>query len=161
MMMDLGTKLEGLAGEPAVQFTRHRDAMLVLDRLEEIAFDRAVCTWRVPKSHPLFGTPQGVPAYVGIECMAQCVAVHAGALASMDGHAPPLGLLLGTRLFRASEDFLREGVKYHITCRELVRDSQGLASFDCEIRKANSTIAACRLTVFEYQQGSRLDESDA
>lgn len=161
MSTEPGARLDKLAGTPAERFTHHRDAMLLLDRLEAMAVDRAVCTWRVPKSHPLFGTPQGVPAYVGIECMAQCVAVHAGALASLDGHGPPLGLLLGTRKFKASEDFLRAGVKYHITCRELVRDSQGLASFDCSIRRDNSTIAACRLTVYQYQQGARFDELDA
>lgn len=161
MSTGLGARLDELAGTPAERFTRHRDAMLLLDRLEEMAFDRAVCTWRVPKNHPLFGTPQGVPVYVGIECMAQCVAVHAGALASLDGHGPPLGLLLGTRLFRASEDFLSEAVKYHVTCRELVRDGQGLASFDCSIERDNSTITVCRLTVYQFQQGARFDEYDA
>lgn len=158
MSTEPGARLDELAGTPAERFTRHRDAMLVLDRLEEMAVDRAVCTWRVPKNHALFGTPQGVPIYVGIECMAQCVAVHAGALASLDGHGPPLGLLLGTRKFKASEDFLREGVKYHVACHELVRDGQGLASFDCSIARDHSTISACRLTVYEFKQGAQFDE---
>ncbi|MDX1718325.1 MAG: TSUP family transporter, partial [Anderseniella sp.] len=43
-----------------------------------------------------------IPAYIGIETMAQCIAVHAGARARVRGFGPPLGFLLGTRLFSSS-----------------------------------------------------------
>jgi predicted hotdog family 3-hydroxylacyl-ACP dehydratase len=133
--------------------------MLLLDQLVEASAQHAICTWRVPDEHPIFGTSQGVPSYVGIECMAQCIAVLGGAKASLDGFGPPLGLLLGTRRFEAGGSHLKCGVEYHVSCLELVRDSQGLASFDCEIRSKNSIVAACRLAVFERLPGSKPFES--
>lgn len=150
--------LDQLQGQPAGRFTRHRDAMLLLETLTEVSGEHAVCTWRPPTSHTVLNDGKGFPAYIAIECMAQCVAVHAGALASLKGLGPPLGLLLGTRSFKATETHLEAGVEYRVRCRELLRDPQGLASFDCNIRKGDIEVAACHLAVYQFAPGTEPDD---
>lgn len=151
--------MNDLAGQPAARFVRHRDSMLLLDRLLEMSPEHAVCSWRVPDSHPIFGASEEIPGYVAIECMAQCVAVHAGAMAALKNQGPPLGLLLGTRQFSATQTHLDRGSDFLVKCRELLRDTQGMASFECEIRKHDFVVAKSRLAVFEYLAGTESDES--
>ena len=109
---------------------------------------------------PSISDQDGIPSYLAMECMAQCIAVLAGARARLDGLAPPLGLLLGTRSFKAEASHLISGVDYRVSCRELIRDSQGLASFDCSMASGGATVAACRLIVFELQRGAVLDDQN-
>jgi len=97
-----------------------------------------------------------VPAYVGIEFMAQCVAVHAGARARVHGLGPPLGFLLGTRHFKAKTKHFELGASYQTTCKELIRDSSGLGSYECNIRFQDGTVAEARLVVLEKEQGQEL-----
>ena len=152
------TSMESLVGESAARFTRHRDEMLLLDHLLELSQEHAICEWQAPEHHPIFSQDGAIPAYVAIECMAQCVAVHAGAISSLNGLGPPLGLLLGTRKFRAAHSHLQRGAKYHVGCHELLRNAQGLASFACDIRSEDFEVASCQLAVFEYMAGKELND---
>ena len=148
-----------LAGLPAAEFILHRDPVLLLDFLEEAGPQHAVCTWQVPESGLFHEGELGVPSYVGLECMAQCVAAHAGARARIDGRGPPLGLLLGTRQFRSTDSHLAAERKDHIACRERIRDEQGLASYDCTMTQAGYLVAECRITVLERIRGADSVES--
>lgn len=151
--------MKHLVGQPAARFTRHRGSMLLLDKLLEISAEHSVCSWSVPVSHPIFGMKEGIPAYVAIECMAQCVAVHAGAISLLKNQGPPLGLLLGTRQFRATQTHFESGIEYRVTCHELLRDTQGMASFGCGIGSGDEVFASCQLVVFEHLAGTEQDES--
>jgi predicted hotdog family 3-hydroxylacyl-ACP dehydratase len=150
----------GLAGSSAGEFIRHTDRMLLLDRLVEAGPNHAVCSWHPPEHLPWLQDSWGIPAYVAIECMAQCVAVLAGAKARLNGFAPPLGLLLGTRHFEAQVSHLNFGVEYYVTCREIVRDGRGVASFECAVNTEDTTVAACRLTVFEQERGVEVEDAN-
>ena len=141
--------LEGLAGSPASRFVLHREPMLFLDRLAAIGAQFAECEWQVREDFPLVVPGRGVPAYAGIEYMAQCVAVHSGARASVRGQAPPLGLLLGTRNYECSVPYFAVGGHFRSVCTEQVRDSQGMGSFACRIEAEGKTIAEASLAVFE------------
>ena len=141
-------ELRKFIGHPASEFVLHRDPMLLLDKLVDIGHDFACCEWLEGPSE--FADQEGrVPAYVGIERMAQCIAVHAGARAKAQGLPPPLGFLLGTRLFRSSVAYFEPGLKYTAFCRELVRDFNGMGSFACELKLDNRCIATANLTVVE------------
>ncbi len=47
----------------------------------------------------LFATDDGVPGWIGIEYMAQCIAAHAGRQARAQGGVPEIGYLVGTRTY--------------------------------------------------------------
>lgn len=141
--------LEQLAGSPASLFVLHRAPMLFLDRLTAIGAEFAECEWEVREDFPLVVPGHGVPAYAGIEYMAQCVAVHSGARASVRGLEPPLGLLLGTRNYECAVPYFEVGDRFRAACEELVRDSQGMGSFACRIESEGTVIAKANLAVFE------------
>jgi predicted hotdog family 3-hydroxylacyl-ACP dehydratase len=146
---EFNAALEQLAGSPASLFVLHREPMLFLDRLTAIGVEFAECEWEVREDFPLVVPGRGVPAYAGIEYMAQCVAVHSGARASVRGLEPPLGLLLGTRNYECLVPYFGVGGRYKAACEELVRDSQGMGSFACRIEAEGTIIAKANLAVFE------------
>jgi predicted hotdog family 3-hydroxylacyl-ACP dehydratase len=151
-------ELRALVGMPASTFVLHREPMLFLDRLIDIGADFATCEWRVDADFELVVPGLGVPGYTGVEFMAQCIAVHAGARARINGFVPPVGYLLGTRHYKCSVAWFDLGVTYQSTCQELIRDSQGMGSFACRILADGESIAEANLAVLERPQEIRLDE---
>lgn len=147
--VDFLSKLRQLNGRPAAEFVLHREPMLLLDRLIDIGPDFAVCEWKVCDKVALIVPGVGVPSYAGVEYMAQCVAVHAGACASARGLPTPLGFLLGTRHYRAIIRYFEPGITYRATCRELIRSDQGMASFECSILLDDKILAEGRLAVLQ------------
>lgn len=146
---DFLSKLRQLNGRPASEFVLHREPMLLLDRLIDIGPDFAVCEWKVCDKVALIVPGVGVPSYAGVEYMAQCVAVHAGACASARGLPTRLGFLLGTRHYRATIRYFELGITYQVTCRELIRSDQGMASFECSILLDDRILAEGRLAVLQ------------
>jgi predicted hotdog family 3-hydroxylacyl-ACP dehydratase len=127
--------------------------MLLLDRLVDIGPDFAVCEWQVSDSN-IFASPDlGVPAYIGVEYMAQCIAVLAGARARAKNQQVPLGYLLGTRSFRSSITYFPVGLRYQVVCRELIHNGFGMRSYECEITQRGGPVAQARLNVLEAPQG--------
>lgn len=145
--------LRQFAGMPAAHFLLHRAPLLLLDRLVEPGIEQTVCEWRVQDSDPFMTPGQGVPAYVGVEYMAQCIAVHAGVRARARGFGPPLGFLLGTRHYRSSIAHMSAGLTYRATCRELISDDNGMGSYECEILFDNERVAEGRLAVLQKEEG--------
>jgi predicted hotdog family 3-hydroxylacyl-ACP dehydratase len=155
--IEFSKQLKQLAGMPAAEFVLHREPMLLLDRLVDVEPGYALCEWRVLDSSPFAVPGCGVPAYIGIEYMAQGIAVYAGARARVHGLLPPLGFLLGTRHYQTTTQFFQLGVTYRLACRELIRDAEGMGSYDCRILHHDKSVAEGRLTVLEKQQGERID----
>jgi predicted hotdog family 3-hydroxylacyl-ACP dehydratase len=143
----------GFAGQPAARFLYHEPPMALLDRVLEVGPDSAVCSCVVNESNPFYWAPRGVPSWVGIEFMAQCIAVSAGARAVLAQRPLPVGLLLGTMTFHSRIDRFDATAVYVAHCRNLVKDDQGLGAFDCAISLGDETIATARLTVKELTEG--------
>jgi len=138
-------------------FLRHRESMLLLDRVLSVEPEFGACEWRISPSNRFMIEGLGVPSYVGIEYMAQCIAVHAGARARVKGDPPPLGFLLGTRQYEARLPYFVEGVTYQATCRQLIRSADGMGSFECRITQGERILAEARLAVLEKTDGMMLD----
>jgi len=149
--------LQDCVGMPAMEFVKHREPMLLLDTVVECEGERTVCEWRVNSGDSFVEVGQGVPAYVGVEFMAQCVAVHAGARARVVGLGPPLGFLLGTRHFTASVTHFEVGETYRATCEELIRDDSGMGSYECSVLHGEIVVATARIAVLEKERGSKIE----
>lgn len=154
---EFSNQLQQLAGMPASGFVLHRRPMLVLDHLVEIGFAYAICEWHVSGNNGFLVPDRGVPSYTGVEYMAQCIAVYAGACGRINGFEPQPGLLLGTRHYSADVRYFEVGITYQIECRELVRTDDGMASFDCKISLDGENIAKGRLNVLQMQEGNISD----
>jgi predicted hotdog family 3-hydroxylacyl-ACP dehydratase len=154
-MFESDVKVDPLqfAGKAVSEFLVHRPPMLLLERIVEAGEIQTLCEWRVGDATEFLVPERGVPAYVGIEYMAQCVAVHAGIRSRIKGMGPPLGFLLGTRHFRAQVEYFLPGQTYRASCRELIHDENGIGSYQCGVLLDDDVIAEGRLAVLEKERG--------
>ena len=131
----------------------HRGAMNLLDGVEHCEEHAIVAYLRVP-ADGLFVADGGVPAWVGIEYMAQAVAAWSGARSRAAGGSPRIGYLLGSRRYEAHVPAFESGadLRVHAQC-ELMGDN-GLGMFDCRITQGERVLASGRLSVFEPPQNT-------
>jgi predicted hotdog family 3-hydroxylacyl-ACP dehydratase len=90
-----------------------------------------------------------MPAWIGIELMAQAVAAHVGLRGWLAGTPPKPGVLLGSRAYRASASSVPAGTRLQVSARTSYMDESGFAAYDCAIRTAERRVAEATLKVFE------------
>jgi predicted hotdog family 3-hydroxylacyl-ACP dehydratase len=126
----------------------HRPPMLLLSRLLAADGDCLQAEAQVDANGP-FGNGLQVPAWVGIEYMAQAVAAWAGLRSLRAGGGARLGFLLGTRRYRANVAAFEHGQCLQVEVRcELLGDN-GLGAFSCRLVEAAATLAEAQLSVYE------------
>jgi predicted hotdog family 3-hydroxylacyl-ACP dehydratase len=137
-------------GNPALDaWIPHRGAMRLLDRIVEVDAETAVAEVRVPFDG-LFTQDGQVPAWVGIEYMAQTISAWAaGRQREHGGEGPKLGLLLGSRRYVAQRGGFPCGAVLRIATRCEIMGDNGLGMFDCRIEMDGQEVATATLSVFE------------
>jgi len=133
---------------PIEAYIPHRGAMRFIDRLVEHDAESVVVEAQVPFDG-LFLEAAGMPAWVGIEYMAQAIAAWAGAQAQARGEMPKLGFLLGTRHFTCTRGHFAHGLLLRIEARREVMGDNGLGVFACRISDRGEELAAALVSVFE------------
>lgn len=129
--------------------------MLLLQRLLA-ADDETVLAEVDITPDALFAQADGVPAWVGVEYMAQAVAAWAGVRAQRAGGKPRLGFLLGTRRYQAQVPLFSHGSTLQVQVRcELMADN-GLGQFDCQIMSSGQLLCQARLSVFEPEDAGEV-----
>jgi len=117
---------------PIGELLPHGPEMTLIDRLVECSPQRAVATVTIERGSRFFAAPDGVPAWVGIEYMAQTIAARAGYEARLRGQPPAIGFLLGTRAYRSEVGAFPLGAALTISVQPLVADAK-LGAFQCSI----------------------------
>jgi len=111
----------------------HARRMLLLDRVLEHGPEHTVCAVDVAGSG-LFQDAEGcVPAWVGIEYLAQCMAVYGSLVAWAAGRPPRLGPFIGGRRVKLRVDRFQPGQELRVSVRHL-RGDRGLVAFDARIQ---------------------------
>ena len=131
----------------------HRGAMNLLETVEHCDDESIVARVRVP-DQGLFVGADGVPAWVGIEYMAQAVAAWSGARARGDGGSPRIGYLLGSRRYEATVAAFAAGAELQVFAQCELMGDNGLGLFDCRITQDGRVLASGRLSVFEPPKNS-------
>lgn len=126
----------------------HRGAMRLVDRLLAHDAESVVVETRVPVDG-LFVEAAGMPAWVGIEYMAQAIAAWAGANACDRGEAPKLGFLLGTRKYTCTQGHFPCGATLRIEARREMMGDNGLGVFAARILLDGAVVADALVSVFE------------
>jgi predicted hotdog family 3-hydroxylacyl-ACP dehydratase len=106
-----------------------------------------------PVRSDLFARADGsVPAWVGLEYMAQCVAVHGGLAARAQGTAASGGILLGSRRMRFDARDFVPGDELLVRARHHAGES-GLVAFDCSLSRnpGDAPLIAGRLNVYRFE----------
>ncbi len=124
----------------------HGPEMTLIDRL--VAFDggKSVAVVEITAESRFFAST-GVPAWVGIEYMAQTVAAHAGFEARLRGEPPAIGFLLGTRRYDCAVPEFPLGASLKVTIERLLVD-RGFGSFACTI-KTDTILAQAVLSTYQ------------
>jgi len=143
----------------------HSGPMCLLDRVLEHSPESTVC--RVdPSGSLVLARPDGsVPAWVALEYMAQCVAVHGGLLARSSGGKSRPGLLLGSRRVRLDARDLAPGEILRVSAHHHAGES-ALVVFECKVARegGEDPLVQARLNVYiaedwrELEIGEPLDE---
>jgi len=146
---------------PIENYVPHRGVMLLLERLLHADAEGAEAQVTVPRDG-LFVQDAGMPAWVGMEYMAQTVAAWAGWQALQAQRAVKLGFLLGTRKYQAACGHFAPGAVLLVRVRSELVGENGLGMFACEIvqggpegdRGQECVLAQARISVYEPEDGS-------
>ncbi|WP_421280556.1 thioester dehydrase [Aeromonas taiwanensis] len=143
---------------PAIEtLLPHQAPMLLLDRLCAVDAQRVRCETRIGARHALLLDGEGrLPAWVGIELMAQTIAAWAGMQGRLRGEPVRIGMLLGTRKYRCQPEGFAPGTLLTIEACCLLQDG-GMASFDCRILLDGEECAQARLSTYQPGPGELSD----
>ncbi|WP_266170213.1 hotdog family protein [Dyella subtropica] len=132
---------------PIADVLPHTGDMVLLDRVVEFDAERIVCTRIVRDGDPFVSDDGSLPAWAGIELMAQTIAAWAGCHARSAGEPIRLGFLLGSRQYQCDTDTFPTGSELRIEAMRHFHDEDGMGVFACRI-DASGVHAEARLTVF-------------
>ena len=139
---------------PLAELLPHAGDMILIEQI--LSFDEEQIHTRLTvKPGGLFSLPDGsLPAWVGVELMAQSVAAFAGCHARQKGNPVALGFLLGTRKFECNVETFTAGSELTIHGIRSLEDDNGMGVFECHIHGPGIE-ASARLNVFRPPQPSQ------
>ncbi|MBS4087413.1 hotdog family protein [Pseudomonas rustica] len=139
---------------PLAELLPHAGDMILIDAIERFD-DEQIFTRLTVKSEGLFNLPDGsLPAWVGVELMAQSVAAFAGCHARQKGNPVELGFLLGTRKFECNVEAFPAGTDLTIHGLRSLEDDNGMGVFECHIH-GDGIHASARLNVFRPPEATQ------
>jgi len=134
---------------PIADYLPHRPPMVLIDRVVEAAELRIVCEITLQVDSP-FCNGGAVPAWVGIEYMAQTIGALAGWRAQAKQLPVKVGFLVGTRHYQSHVSQFHVGDILRITAEEDVSLDNGLIVMRCTLLGATGTLLAeASLLVFQ------------
>ncbi len=121
-------------------------AMRLLDRLLVVTDESATAQLTIDR-HGLFCLPDGgVPAWVGLEYMAQTIAAWSGYHCLRQGEPIRVGLLLGTRLYQSQVAVFASDSTLQVQVHRVFAAANDMSVFECRI-EGDGTLARARLNV--------------
>ena len=114
----------------------------------EVSDSAAIAETVVSAVSPLFVPGRGMPAYTGLEMMAQAIAAIDGMKRKMDGLPPKIGFLLGCRRYSVRCADFEEGKRLKIVVKMVFSDGEMFA-FECRIDDGDgSPLAKANMSVY-------------
>lgn len=134
---------------PIADLLPHRQPLILLDEACGMEGDSFLARVRITERSPFCGA-DGVPAWVGLEYMAQTVAAYSGAQGLVKGRKIRVGMLLGTREYRSDVPVFALGAELEVLVRIDIFQDDGVSSLECSIRAAGGpTLARAQVTVID------------
>lgn len=119
----------------------HQPPMRLLDRVVSVNENEAVAEMTVRRDNPLFVPGLGLPAYVGLELMAQTIALIDGVRCKRDNVPAKIGFLLGCR--RYATDCVEFDLRTRLLISvQMVLSGGDMYSFDARICDAEGQVLA-------------------
>jgi len=138
---------------PLAELLPHAGDMILIEQIESCD-EEQIHTCLTVRAGGLFNRADGsLPAWVGIELMAQSVAAYAGCRARAQGKPVELGFLLGTRKFECDVEHFPVGAELRIHAQRSLEDDNGMGVFECHLQ-GPGIHAMARLNVFRPPQAA-------
>lgn len=134
---------------PIEDLLLHRENMLMLDSVIAFTCESSISEYTPRNNTWYVDTAGNMPAWAGIELMAQAIAAYVGLLKRSQNMPPKQGVLLGTRQYKATVPSFTANIKLQIHINMVYQDVSGLGAYDCMIQQNNKTLATATLKVFE------------
>lgn len=125
----------------------HRPPMLLLSGVLSVDEEGARCEAVVSKDMPFADRQGNLPGWVGIELMAQTIAVWGGRNAQSEGRPVDIGLLLGSRKYTSKLNAFPCGARLIIAAEKIIRDGN-MGVFHCTISFNQCTVAEAQLSTY-------------
>ena len=127
----------------------HRGTMLLLDAVTACS-DESLTALASVRADAWYADTQGaMPAWIGIELMAQAIAAHVGLLSMRNGKPARPGVLLGTRRYEVMRDAFACGAPLRVTVNEVLRSEEGHGAYGCTIDQDGARCAEATVKVYQ------------
>lgn len=122
------------------QLLPHQGRMLLLEEVLERSDEFIRTALTIHADSVLCDGATGVPAWVGMEYMAQTACAYCGVEEARAGRPASVSLLLGSRSYTAHVPVFAIGTRLIINAQLLVRGDDNLVAFQCSIRDAANDV---------------------
>lgn len=123
--------------------------MRLLDRAIVVNETHAHAQATLGSNHPFADAEGRVAAWIGVELMAQCIALYAGARAQRAGRPPHIGYLVSSREFKAASPLLPAGRPLDVIAHCQFADPNGMHAFRCEVRDGKALLISANVNCFD------------
>ncbi|WP_094779870.1 hotdog family protein [Paraburkholderia ribeironis] len=141
--------IQHLARQPIEAIIPHRGTVLLIDAIDTFS-DDALTAHATVDAHAWYADTAGaMPAWIGIELMAQAIAAHVALLAMRGGGCARLGVLLGSRSYKALQPAFASGACLLIRVTEFLRSEEGHGAYECTIHDGDVCCAEAVVKIFQ------------
>ena len=141
--------IQDLVLQPIEAIIPHRGTMLLIDAVSTFS-EEAVSARATVHADAWYADADGaMPAWIGIELMAQTIAAHVALLAMHGGGRARPGVLLGSRSYRALQPSFAGGAQLLIHATELLRSEEGHGAYECTIHHGDVCCAEAVIKIFQ------------
>lgn len=141
--------IQDLVRRPIETILPHRGTMLLIDAVSTFS-EEALTALATVHADAWYADADGaMPAWIGIELMAQAIAAHVALLAMRAGGGARPGVLLGSRSYKALMPAFASGAQLRIGVTELLRSEEGHGAYECTIHHGEVCCAEAVVKVFQ------------
>ncbi len=126
-----------------------RGTMLLLDRVTAFTNETLSAEYRVRGDAWYADSNARMPAWIGLELMAQTMAAHAALSAQHHGRPPQPGVLLGSRQYQAFCAAFEANTVLKVEVQQILALADGNQAYDCALWQGNELAAKAVLKVFQ------------
>ncbi|HJW09405.1 MAG TPA: hypothetical protein VJ483_07190 [Holophagaceae bacterium] len=135
--------------KPLEALLPHRAPSILLSEMREITAEGCLALARVEADARYLDARGELPAWVGLELMAQAASAFSGHRNTLSGRPVRVGYLLGTRSFTSAAPSFPIGAELEVEVRVIFLDDSGPSAFRCEIRRSGAVVAQATLKAIE------------
>ena len=127
----------------------HRGEMILIDSVQNDDAEHLHARARVRRDAWYADNDGNMPAWVGIELMAQAIAAYVGLFRWRQGKPIKMGFLLGARKYSCAVPMFPADAVLDIKISLMYREPGGLGAFGCTISVQERQLAEATVKVFE------------